>query len=118
MPTKDEAKVLRFLQERSDEGATVEQVRVACEIGRHKAAVILANTFGIYIDRWTAGTTTHQEYQPVYCLADVPQDTPKPEKLNVEVASPDRVFNADAYAAIHVDRRVHRLTVDERGIAL
>ena len=111
-----EKRVLVCLCENPD-GLTAEKLGKVLQT-RAKRTLLnaLRNTFGVYVDRWEWAESA-QDYVPVYCVADVPQDTPKPEKLNVEVANTGRVFDADAYAAIHVDRRVHRLTVDERGIA-
>ena len=116
MTSQAQQKTLDFLYERGDEGAVLEDIRKACGMkGKHQTEVIVSNLFGVYIDRWVLNKN-ETDYEAVYCLVDVPENCPKPEKPNVELTNGRRIATDDPHAAYLFDRRIHRLTVDERGI--
>lgn len=72
---KAEQIVVQALLEAKD-GLTVKELRkVVKHRSQKEVAELLNGVYGVYIDRWTSGRTG---LVPVYCLAEVPDDCPKP----------------------------------------
>lgn len=120
MPTLSEKRVLEYLAMKGEDGATTEEIARECDLRGYRAHNVLVEVYGIYVDRWVMGPSG--KYEAVWCLAEVPDHCPVPEvvsdgKVKAKRADVDRVFDADSFAAICVDRRVHRFSVDERGVA-
>lgn len=74
---QSEKKVLAALLEHSD-GLTLSQLhRLAKTSSLRYTALAVESLFGVYIDRWEWSDKA-MDYDPVYCVVDVPENCPKP----------------------------------------
>ena len=74
---QSEKKVLQALLDPPGGLTMAELHRMAKTASLRYTQLALERLFGVYIDRWQ-WSDKYQEYLPVYCLADVPEDCPRP----------------------------------------
>lgn len=71
-----EKKIIQALIENPD-GLTVQELReVTGAVSQRQIEYSISCVYGLYIDRWKKNAKGH--WVAVYCLADVPEDCPKP----------------------------------------